>query len=310
MKIVNSVLDLVGHTPLIRLGKLAAKESLQAEIVAKIEMMNPAGSVKDRIALHMVERAEAEGILRPGMTIVEPTSGNTGIGLALVGRAKGYQVILVMPETMSIERRQMMTAYGAELELTPGALGMQGAVDRASEMAREDGSVWVPQQFRNPDNAAAHMATTAAEIWEDTDGEVDVFVAGIGTGGTVTGVGTLLKEKRPHVQIIGVEPASSPLLTEGVAGPHRIQGIGANFVPDVLRRDICDEIIPITDEIAVEMTAELARTEGLLVGISSGAAVAAALQVAKRPALVGKRIVVLLPDTGMRYLSSGIYEKK
>ncbi len=307
MEIATKLTDLIGQTPLIRLVKTEKEYNLNTEILAKLEYFNPAGSAKDRVALRMVEDAEREGILSPGMTLIEPTSGNTGIGLAMVGAVKGYPVILVMPDTMSAERISLMTAYGASIELTPGAAGMKGAVERAEELQKEIGSAWIPQQFSNPSNAVAHIAT-AQEILAATEGKVDVFVAGIGTGGTITGIGKVLREEIPSVKIIGVEPASSPLLTEGKAGPHGLQGIGANFVPAVLDRDIYDEVLTVTDEDAFRVTKELAHREGLLVGISSGAALAAALTIAKRHEMRGKRITVLFPDTGMRYLSTGIYE--
>lgn len=308
MKIAQNITELIGKTPLLRLRKIEAKYGVPAELVAKVEMVNPGGSAKDRVALAMIEDAERRGVLRPGMRIIEPTSGNTGIGLALVGAAKGYDVTVVMPDSMSPERRRLMTAFGAKVELTPGAEGMQGAVARAEELCRESGKAWIPQQFTNPANAMAHELTTAEEIWADTDGKIDVFIAGIGTGGTLTGVSHVLKKKRPEVHIVGMEPAASPLLTAGKAGPHKLQGIGANFIPEVLDRKAYDEVLTVTDDDALAMTRELAHTEGLLVGISSGAAVVAAIAVAKRPEYAGKRIVMLLPDTGTRYLSAGIYD--
>lgn len=307
MKIATSILDLVGKTPLVELKKWSAKRNLAAQIVVKLERQNPAGSVKDRVALAMIDEAEKNGSLVPGMTIVEPTSGNTGVGLAFVGAVKGYRVILVMPETMSVERRQLAQAYGAEIVLTPGAQGMQGTVDKANELKKELGNVFIPQQFENTANPAMHEATTAREIWEDTDGHIGAFVAGVGTGGTVTGVGRFLKEKDADVKIFAVEPSTSPLLTEGKAGSHKIQGIGANFIPKVLDQAVYDEVLTVTNEDAIAATQALAREEGILVGVSSGAALAAATALAKRPEFAGKRIVALLPDTGERYLSLGIF---
>lgn len=307
MKIATSILDLVGKTPLVELKKWSAKRNLAAQIVVKLERQNPAGSVKDRVALAMIDEAEKNGSLVPGMTIVEPTSGNTGVGLAFVGAVKGYRVILVMPETMSVERRQLAQAYGAEIVLTPGAQGMQGTVDKANELKKELGNVFIPQQFENAANPAMHEATTAREIWEDTDGHVGAFVAGVGTGGTVTGVGRFLKEKDADVKIFAVEPSTSPLLTEGKAGSHKIQGIGANFIPKVLDQAVYDEVLTVTNEDAIAATQALAREEGILVGVSSGAALAAATALAKRPEFAGKRIIALLPDTGERYLSLGIF---
>lgn len=307
MKIATSILDLVGKTPLVELKKWSAKRNLAAQIVVKLERQNPAGSVKDRVALAMIDEAEKDGSLVPGMTIVEPTSGNTGVGLAFVGAVKGYRVILVMPETMSIERRQLAQAYGAEIVLTPGAQGMQGTVDKANELKKELGNVFIPQQFENAANPAMHEATTAREIWEDTDGHVGAFVAGVGTGGTVTGVGRFLKEKEADVKIFAVEPSTSPLLTEGKTGSHKIQGIGANFIPKVLDQAVYDEVLTVTNEDAIAATQALAREEGILVGVSSGAALAAATALAQRSEFAGKRIVALLPDTGERYLSLGIF---
>ena len=307
MKIATSILDLVGKTPLVELKKWSAKRNLAAQIVVKLERQNPAGSVKDRVALAMIDEAEKDGSLVPGMTIVEPTSGNTGVGLAFAGAVKGYRVILVMPETMSVERRQLAQAYGAEIVLTPGAQGMQGTVDKANELKKELGNVFIPQQFENAANPAMHEATTAREIWEDTDGHVGAFVAGVGTGGTVTGVGRFLKEKDADVKIFAVEPSTSPLLTEGKAGSHKIQGIGANFIPKVLDQAVYDEVLTVTNEDAIAATQALAREEGILVGVSSGAALAAATALAQRPEFAGKRIVALLPDTGERYLSLGIF---
>lgn len=308
MKIATSILDLVGKTPLVELKKWSAKRNLAAQIVVKLERQNPAGSVKDRVALAMIDEAEKDGSLVPGMTIVEPTSGNTGVGLAFAGAVKGYRVILVMPETMSFERRQLAQAYGAEIVLTPGAQGMQGTVDKANELKKELGNVFIPQQFENAANPAMHEATTAREIWEDTDGHVGAFVAGVGTGGTVTGVGRFLKEKDADVKIFAVEPSTSPLLTEGKAGSHKIQGIGANFIPKVLDQAVYDEVLTVTNEDAIAATQALAREEGILVGVSSGAALAAATALAQRPEFAGKRIVALLPDTGERYLSLGIFD--
>lgn len=307
MKIATSILDLVGKTPLVELKKWSAKRNLASQIVVKLERQNPAGSVKDRVALAMIDEAEKDGSLVPGMTIVEPTSGNTGVGLAFSGAVKGYRVILVMPETMSIERRQLAQAYGAEIVLTPGEQGMQGTVDKANELKKELGNVFIPQQFENAANPAMHEATTAREIWEDTDGHVGAFVAGVGTGGTVTGVGRFLKEKDADVKIFAVEPSTSPLLTEGKAGSHKIQGIGANFIPKVLDQAVYDEVLTVTNEDAIAATQALAREEGILVGVSSGAALAAATALAQRSEFAGKRIVALLPDTGERYLSLGIF---
>lgn len=307
MQIYSQLTELVGKTPLLRLGRYSSRRGLAAELVVKLEKQNPAGSVKDRIALAMVEEAERTGMLRPGMTIVEPTSGNTGVGLAFVGAVKGYRVILIMPETMSVERRQLAQAYGAEIILTPGAAGMQGTVDKAREMQAADDNVFIPQQFTNKANPAMHERATAEEIWEDVGGELAAFVAGVGTGGTVTGVGRGLKAHDAAIRIVAVEPAASPLLTAGTAGPHAIQGIGANFVPEVLDRNVYDEVLTVTNEDAIAAMRALAREEGLLVGISSGAAVAAATELAKRPEFAGKRIVALLPDTGERYLSTGLF---
>ena len=308
--IYKSVEELIGKTPLLELGKLGKKHELNATILAKLEAFNPGGSAKDRIAKQMLEDAEKSGKLQPGATIIEPTSGNTGIGLALMAAAKGYRAIIVMPETMSVERRLMMTAFGAELVLTEGAKGMAGAVEKANELLKETPNAIVAGQFENPSNPAAHYAATGPEIWEDTDGAVDIFVAGIGTGGTISGVGKYLKEKKPGVKIVGVEPASSPLLTQGKAGKHGIQGIGANFVPATLDTKIYDEIIPVADEDAFRTGRELAQVEGVLSGISAGAAAYAAIQLAKRPENAGKNIVVLLPDTGDRYLSTPLFQAK
>lgn len=306
-RIYTSADQLIGNTPLLELTHIERELQLQATLLAKLELFNPAGSVKDRIAKAMIEDAEARGTLKPGATIIEPTSGNTGIGLAAVAAAKGYHVVLTMPETMSVERRTLAAAYGAEIVLTPGADGMQGAVDAAERLAAETPGAIVAGQFVNPANPAAHRATTGPEIWEDTEGAVDIFVAGVGTGGTVTGVGSYLKEQKPSVQVVAVEPASSPLLSAGSAGPHKIQGIGANFVPDVLDVNIYDEVIPVENEDAFEIARLIGRLEGVLVGISSGAATWAAIQLARRPENAGKTIVALLPDTGERYLSTPLF---
>ena len=309
MAIYKSFTELVGNTPLLELTNLEKKLGLKAKIVAKLEYFNPAGSVKDRIAKAMIEDAEASGKLKPGAVIVEPTSGNTGIGLAAVAAAKGYKIILTMPETMSVERRNLLKAYGAQLVLTEGAKGMKGAIAKADEIAAATPGAFIPGQFVNPANPAAHKATTGPEIWKDTEGEVDIFVAGVGTGGTLTGVGEYLKEKKPSVQVVAVEPASSPVLSKGVAGAHKIQGIGAGFVPDVLNTKIYDEIIPVENEDAFALGRELGRTEGILVGISAGAALWAAIELAKRPENEGKTIVALLPDTGDRYLSTPMFQE-
>lgn len=293
----------------MQLGNYGKKHGLEANILAKVEAMNPGGSAKDRVAKRMVEDAEQAGILKEGATIIEPTSGNTGIGLAVMAAARGYRAMIVMPDTMSMERRLLMTAFGAELVLTEGQKGMAGAIEKAEELAKEIPNSFIPGQFDNPSNPAAHYDSTGPEIYEDTDGNVDIFVAGIGTGGTITGVGRYLKEKNPAVKIVGVEPASSPLLTKGTAGPHGLQGIGANFVPSILDRSVIDEIMTVTDEEAYEAGRELARTEGLLAGISAGAAAFAAAELAKRPENAGKNIVVLLPDTGDRYLSTEMFQK-
>ena len=309
MGIYKSFTELVGGTPLLELTNLEKKLGLKAKVVAKLEYFNPAGSVKDRIAKAMIEDAEASGKLKPGAVIVEPTSGNTGIGLAAVAASKGYKIILTMPETMSVERRNLLKAYGAELVLTEGAKGMKGAIAKADEIAANTPGAFIPGQFVNPANPAAHKATTGPEIWEDTEGAVDIFVAGVGTGGTLTGVGEYLKEKKPSVQVVAVEPSASPVLSKGVAGPHKIQGIGAGFVPDVLNTKIYDEIIPVEAEDAFALGRELGRTEGILVGISSGAALWAAIELAKRPENEGKTIVALLPDTGDRYLSTPMFQE-
>ena len=306
-KIYTSADQLIGHTPLLELVHLEQSEGLEAKVLAKLEYFNPAGSVKDRIAKGMIDDAEASGKLKPGSVIIEPTSGNTGIGLASVAAARGYRIIIVMPETMSVERRQLMKAYGAELVLSEGAKGMKGAIAKAEELAKEIPNSFIPGQFVNPANPAVHEATTGPEIWEDTDGDVDIFVAGVGTGGTVTGVGAYLKGKNPKVQIVAVEPADSPVLSKGTAGSHKIQGIGAGFVPDVLNTNIYDEIIPVTNENAFATGKKIGKSEGVLVGISSGAAVWAAIELAKRPENKGKTIVALLPDTGDRYLSTPLF---
>ena len=306
-KIYTSADQLIGHTPLLELAHIEAQENLPAKILAKLEYFNPAGSVKDRIAKAMIDDAEASGKLKPGSVIIEPTSGNTGIGLAAVAAAKGYRIIIVMPETMSVERRQLMKAYGAELVLSEGAKGMKGAIAKADELAKEIPNAFIPGQFVNPANPKAHVATTGPEIWDDTDGKVDLFVAGVGTGGTVTGVGQYLKSQNPNVKVVAVEPASSPVLSKGTAGAHKIQGIGAGFVPDVLDTKVYDEIIAVTNEDAFATGRLIGRKEGVLVGISSGAAVWAAIELAKRPENKDKNIVVLLPDTGDRYLSTPLF---
>ena len=306
-KIFTSAYQLIGGTPLLELTHLEKELGLEAKILAKLEYFNPAGSVKDRIALAMIEDAEAKGTLKPGATLIEPTSGNTGIGLASVAAAKGYRIIITMPETMSVERRQLMKAYGAELVLTEGAKGMKGAIAKAEELAKEIPNSFIPGQFVNPANPAVHKATTGPEIWADTDGKVDFFVAGVGTGGTITGVGEYLKSQNPAVKVVAVEPKDSPVLSEGRSGSHKIQGIGAGFVPDVLNTKVYDEIIPVANEDAFATGRQIGRTEGVLVGISSGAATYAAIQLAKRPENKGKTIVVLLPDTGDRYLSTPMF---
>ena len=307
MKIYEKITDLIGNTPLLELKNFEKENDLQATIAAKLEYFNPAGSVKDRIGRAMIDDAEAKGLLKPGATIIEPTSGNTGIGLAAVAAARGYQIILTMPETMSVERRNLLKAYGAKLVLTEGAKGMTGAIAKAKELAEEIPGSFIPGQFVNPANPAIHRATTGPEIWRDTDGKVDIFVAGVGTGGTLTGVGEYLKSQNPNVKIVAVEPASSPVLSKGTPGPHKIQGIGAGFVPDTLNTGIYDEIITVENEDAFATGRALAHREGLLVGISSGAAVWAAAQLAKRPENKGKLIVALLPDTGERYLSTPMF---
>ncbi|MDD6635355.1 MAG: cysteine synthase A [Ruminococcus sp.] len=308
MKIYKKITELIGNTPLLELEKIEHANQLEATILAKLEYFNPAGSVKDRIAKAMIDDAEAKGLLKPGSVIIEPTSGNTGIGLASVAAARGYRLIIAMPETMSIERRNLMKAYGAELVLTDGAKGMKGAIAKAKELSEEIPNSFIPSQFTNPTNPAVHQKTTGVEIWKDTDGKVDIFVAGVGTGGTISGVGAYLKSQNPNVKVVAVEPKSSPVLSEGVAGPHKIQGIGAGFVPETLNTKIYDEIIPVENEDAFEIGRNIARTEGVLVGISSGAAVWAAIQLAKRPENKGKTIVALLPDTGERYLSTPMFE--
>ena len=307
-KIANSVLELIGSTPLVRLSNLEKLSGVQAEVVAKVESFNPGGSVKDRIAIAMIEAAEKDGRLKPGGVIIEPTSGNTGVGRALASAVKGYQLILTMPETMSIERRRIVQAYGAKVELTPGKDGMKGAIAKAQQLLAEIPGAIILQQFENPANPQAHRLRTAEEIWKDTDGKVDIFVAGVGTGGTLSGTGSRLKELNPNVEIFAVEPASSPVLSGGQSGPHKIQGIGAGFVPANFYREVVSEIIRVKDEDAVATSRLLASKEGLLSGISSGAAAYAALQVASRPENAGKRIVVLLPDTGERYLSTILYD--
>ena len=306
-KIYTSADQLIGKTPLLELTHIEKEEGLEAKILVKLEYFNPAGSVKDRIAKAMIDDAEASGKLKPGSVIIEPTSGNTGIGLASVAAARGYRIIIVMPETMSVERRQLMKAYGAELVLTEGAKGMKGAIAKAEELAKETPNSFIPGQFVNPANPAAHKATTGPEIWEDTDGKVDIFVAGVGTGGTITGTGAYLKSQNPNVKVVAVEPASSPVLSKGTAGSHKIQGIGAGFVPDVLDTKVYDEIITVENDDAFATGKKIGKKEGVLVGISSGAAVWAAIELAKRPENKGKTIVALLPDTGDRYLSTPLF---
>lgn len=308
-KIYTNITELIGRTPLLELKNYDASKNLNAKILAKLEYFNPAGSVKDRIAKSMIEDAEAKGLLKEGSVIIEPTSGNTGIGIASVGTSKGYRVIIVMPETMSVERRNLIKAYGAEIVLTEGANGMKGAIEKASELAKTIENSFIPSQFTNSANPETHKRTTGPEIWEDTDGNVDIFVAGVGTGGTVTGVGEYLKSKNPNVKVVAVEPASSPVLSEGRAGSHKIQGIGAGFVPETLNTNIYDEVIKVENEDAFKTSREIARKEGFLVGISSGAATYAATELAKRPENKGKTIVVLLPDTGERYLSTTLFSE-
>ena len=305
--IFDSITQLIGKTPLLRLHATEKKLALSAQLLAKLELFNPGGSAKDRVALSMIRDAEDRGVLKEGSVIIEPTSGNTGIGLACVAASRGYKTIIVMPDSMSMERRLLMTAYGAKLVLTPGKLGMQGAIDKAYELAGQYENSFIPDQFGNPANVAAHEETTGPEIWEDTDGKVDIFVAGVGTGGTISGVGAYLKNRNPNVQIVAVEPAASPLLSGGTAGSHGIMGIGANFVPKILNRDVIDQIITVTEQQAYEAARGLGNTEGLLVGISSGAALYAATELARQPENKGKNIVVFLPDTGERYLSTPMF---
>lgn len=307
MKVYNAITELIGQTPLLKLSNYIRDNGLEADIYGKLEYFNPAGSVKDRIAKAMLDDAAAKGLLTKNSVIIEPTSGNTGIGLAAVAASRGYRVILTMPETMSVERRNLLKAYGAEIVLTEGSKGMKGAIEKANEIAASTPGSFIPSQFTNPANPAAHFATTGPEIWADTDGKVDIFVAGVGTGGTITGVGEYLKSQNPDVKVVAVEPATSPVLSKGVSGPHKIQGIGAGFVPDTLNTSIYDEIIPVENESAFQTGKALARKEGLLVGISAGAAVYAATELAKRPENKGKIIVVLLPDTGDRYLSTPLF---
>ena len=307
-KIYQSALDLIGKTPLLQLKLTERKYDLSARLLAKLEFMNPGGSVKDRAALSMILDGERRGLLKPGGVIIEPTSGNTGIGLAWVAASRGYRTVIVMPDSMSVERQKLMVAYGADLIRTPGSLGMQGAVEKARELALQIPNSWIPDQFSNPANPAAHVATTGPEIWEATQGQVDIFVAGVGTGGTVTGVGSYLKQQNPKLQVVAVEPAASALLSGGKAGPHGIMGIGANFVPEILDRTLIDEIVPVTEQQAYEAARALGQDEGLLVGISSGAALYAARQIGARPGNKGKTVVVLLPDTGELYLSTPMFE--
>ena len=307
MKVYSSIDKLIGNTPLLELSNIEKEENLGAKIIAKLEYFNPAGSVKDRVAKAMLDDAEAKGLLKKDSVIIEPTSGNTGVGLASIATARGYRIIITMPDTMSVERRNLMKAYGAELVLTDGAKGMKGAIAKAEEIAKEIPNSFIPGQFVNPANPEAHFNTTGPEIWKDTDGKVDIFVAGVGTGGTISGTGKFLKEQNPDIKVVAVEPKASPVLSEGRAGPHKIQGIGAGFVPDTLNTKIYDEIIPVENDAAFETGRRIGRSEGVLVGISSGAATWAAIQLAKRPENKGKTIVVLLPDTGERYLSSPMF---
>jgi len=307
MKVYNKITDIIGNTPLLKLSNYIEDNKLEADIFAKLEYFNPAGSVKDRIAKAMIDEAEAKGIIKSGAVIIEPTSGNTGIGLASVAASRGYKIILTMPETMSVERRNLLKAYGAELVLTDGAKGMKGAIEKANELAEQTTNSFIPSQFKNPANPEIHVRTTGPEIWEDTDGKVDIFVAGVGTGGTLSGVGKYLKSKNPNVKVVAVEPAGSPVLSKGTPGPHKIQGIGAGFVPDTLDTEIYDEIITVENDDAFATGRTLAKNEGVLVGISSGAAVWAATELAKRPENKGKVIVALLPDTGERYLSTPMF---
>lgn len=308
MRIYNNITELAGNTPLVRLSEFSAKRNLNAEILAKLEYLNPAGSAKDRVAIAMINDAEKSGRLKPGACIIEPTSGNTGIGLAAAAAVKGYRVILTMPETMSVERRKLLAAYGAEIVLTEGFRGMSGAIEKANEIASSTTGSFIPGQFENPSNPKAHFDTTGPEIWRDTDGEVDIFVAGVGTGGTISGVGEYLKSRKPEVKIVAVEPASSPLISKGYSGAHGLQGIGANFIPKNLNLDVVDEVIAVTDEQAYAGGRAIAKEEGILVGISAGAALHAAAELAKRPENKGKKIVVLLPDTGDRYLSTPMFD--
>ncbi len=309
MKVYEQITDLIGKTPLVKLKNYSAARKLEADVIAKVEFFNPAGSVKDRIAKAMIDDAEKKGLLKPGAVIIEPTSGNTGIGLSSVAAARGYKVILTMPETMSVERRNLLKAYGAQVVLTDGAQGMKGAIAKAEELAEKTPGSFIPGQFSNPSNPAAHFASTGPEIWDDLDGKVDIFVAGVGTGGTLSGVGKYLKSKNPDVKVVAVEPETSPVLSKGTAGPHKIQGIGAGFVPDTLDTKIYDEILPVSNEDAFATGKAIAREDGLLVGISSGAAVFAATKLAQRPENKGKIIVVLLPDTGERYLSTPMFSE-
>lgn len=308
MRIYNNITELAGNTPLVRLSEFSAKRNLNAEILAKLEYLNPAGSAKDRVAIAMINDAEKSGRLKPGACIIEPTSGNTGIGLAAAAAVKGYRVILTMPETMSVERRKLLAAYGAEIVLTEGSRGMSGAIEKANEIASSTTGSFIPGQFENPSNPKAHFDTTGPEIWRDTDGEVDIFVAGVGTGGTISGVGEYLKSRKPEVKIVAVEPASSPLISKGYSCAHGLQGIGANFIPKNLNLDVVDEVIAVTDEQAYAGGRAIAKEEGILVGISAGAALHAAAELAKRPENKGKKIVVLLPDTGDRYLSTPMFD--